>query len=201
MLERVSELKTAIANYTLHIPNLPVFDENKWNIIKKLSVLRRIFHKTTVSLSKRSSTASNIIPQIKFMMLFIGKVSTNAQFSGLSSMLTALKESANTRFSKYLSDSNMTLATFLDPRYKGNFFSDTNDEASETALVNIQKKLVETFEKRQQAVQAEQEVHKEEEAGASSFRGGTSGGNNSEVENVQLQGNFQEDDLNDLDFG
>ncbi len=27
------------------------------------------------------------------------------------------------------------------------------------------------------------------------------GGNDSEVENVQLQGNFQEDNLNDLDFG
>lgn len=103
-------------------PKSSCFDANKCYIIKKLSALLQIFHKTTVSLSERSSTASNIILHIKFLMLYITKASTNAQFSGLGSMLTSLKASANARFSKYLSNSNIILATFLDPRYKGNLF-------------------------------------------------------------------------------
>lgn len=122
-----------------------------------------------------------------FLNLFIRKASTNAQLSGLGSMLTILKVSANTRYWKYLSDSNMILATFLNPRYKF-FFSDISDEPSETALVNMQK-LVETFDKWQQAVQSEQEVRRKEEADAFSYYGGTFAGNDSEVD-VQLQGNL-----------
>lgn len=67
-------------------------------------------------------------------------------------------------------------------------FSDISDEPSETALVNMQK-LVETFDKWQQAVQSEQEVRRKEESDAFSYYGGTFAGNDSEVD-VQLQGNL-----------
>ena len=92
------------------------------------------------------------------MKLFITKASTDSRFSGLGSMLTALKISLDDRFSRFLEDTNMILGTFLDPRYKDDSFQNS-DEASETSLTNIKKKLQEVFEKRRKI-----EVNKEEPA-------------------------------------
>ncbi|MPC45197.1 hypothetical protein E2C01_038889 [Portunus trituberculatus] len=78
--------------------------------------------------------------------------------SGLDSVLTALKVSANARFSTYFSDGNMILGTFLVP----------SDKTSETALVNILKKLVESYKK-------QQEICEEEEATDSNANGSCSG--------------------------
>ena len=47
MLERIFEQKSAIANYCAEIPNLPIFDANKWGLIGKCSLLLKIFHSTT----------------------------------------------------------------------------------------------------------------------------------------------------------
>ena len=47
MLERIYEQKTAIASYCGEIPNLPVFDANKWGLIGKCSILFKMFHQST----------------------------------------------------------------------------------------------------------------------------------------------------------
>ena len=47
MLERIAEQKLAIATYCAQVPNLPVFDANKWTLIGKCSSLLKIFHVTT----------------------------------------------------------------------------------------------------------------------------------------------------------
>jgi hypothetical protein len=47
MLERIFEQKNAIANYCAEIPNLPVFDANKWGLIGKCSYLLKFFHQAT----------------------------------------------------------------------------------------------------------------------------------------------------------
>lgn len=52
MLERIFEQKTAIANYCADVPNLPVFDANKWALIGKCSKLLKIFHETTLRYGK-----------------------------------------------------------------------------------------------------------------------------------------------------
>lgn len=91
----------------------------------------------------------------------------------------------------------MILGTFLDPRYKLSLFSNTSDESSETALVNIRKKLVESYEMQHKA---QQEIHKEEEVAAPGASGGA-GGNDAEVENEKLgDSSSPADDLTDFDF-
>ena len=77
LLERLCEQKKAVASYCVDTANMPVLDANKWNLIAKLTTLLKVFHTTTVRLSERSSTASEIIPQIKFLQLFVEKTSEN----------------------------------------------------------------------------------------------------------------------------
>lgn len=73
MLDRLCEQKKAVASYCVDTANMPVLDANKWNLIAKLTRLLKVFHNTTVRLSDRSSAASEIIPQIKFLELFVEK--------------------------------------------------------------------------------------------------------------------------------
>lgn len=77
MLERLNEQKKAITSYCVDTPNMPVFDANKWNLISKLTSILKIFHNATVRLSERSATAAEIIPQIKFLEMFIEKASSS----------------------------------------------------------------------------------------------------------------------------
>lgn len=55
MLERMFEQKKAIVMYVLDNHQLPSLDGNKWNLIGKLCILLKVFHKTTVRLSARQS--------------------------------------------------------------------------------------------------------------------------------------------------
>jgi hypothetical protein len=47
MLERIFEQKSAIAAYCAQVPNLPVFDANKWALVGKCSTILKTFHETT----------------------------------------------------------------------------------------------------------------------------------------------------------
>lgn len=47
MLDRVYEQRSAITAYCAEIPNLPVFDANKWGIIGKCSNILKMFHQIT----------------------------------------------------------------------------------------------------------------------------------------------------------
>ncbi|KAL7634385.1 UNVERIFIED_CONTAM: hypothetical protein RMT77_014762 [Armadillidium vulgare] len=118
MSERLCEQKKAVASYCVDTANMPVLDANKWNLIAKLTNLLKVFHNTTIRLSERFSTASQIIPQIKFLELFIEKACDSTRYSGLGSTLDALKNSMKERFEDYLADFSVILATYFDPRYK-----------------------------------------------------------------------------------
>lgn len=48
MLERIAEQKAALTSYCADVPNLPVFDANKWMLIEKLVNLLEIFHNMTL---------------------------------------------------------------------------------------------------------------------------------------------------------
>lgn len=83
---------------TLEVPNL-ASDANEWNIIRKLPSLLKIFHKTTVTLSEGSSTASNIVIYMAFVHVILSP--KNFKYEGLSrlvNLVTSFKVSMNTRF-------------------------------------------------------------------------------------------------------
>lgn len=97
LLERLSEKKFTIGNYCLETSNLSVLDANKWNLKGKLVNLLKIFNKITMKLSHRNCTASEIIPQIRFLQLFLSKAETKGKFGGLVGTAAALK-TATQRF-------------------------------------------------------------------------------------------------------
>lgn len=155
MIERIVEQKAAVANYCLDTPNLPVFDANKWTLLGKLTALLKIFHKITVRLSERSATVSEIIPQIKFLQVFVTKASTDNKFSGLGSTLFAINSSMKRRFERYLDDYNPIIATYLDPRYKTTFFQNEPSEDSKMHESNLERTMSDAITKRTEAAQEE----------------------------------------------
>ncbi|XP_077970653.1 zinc finger BED domain-containing protein 4-like [Styela clava] len=189
MLERMFEQKVAIANYVLDTPNLPTIDANKWNLMGKLVKLLEIFHKVTVRLSARSSTISEIIPQVKYIMHLLDVAISGPRFHGLGGTLTSFKTSAKLRFQKYMDSYNCILATFLDPRHKDVLFgAERLIETSKFHRGTIRQRLLETLEKRK----LDAAIHTgESETSCSS---GTESGSDN--------GNLppREDDFSDLDF-
>ena len=77
MLQRIAEQKQAITSYCVETPNMPVLDANEWNMINKVSNLLKVFHDATVRLSEKGATVADIIPQIKFLEIFIEKASSS----------------------------------------------------------------------------------------------------------------------------
>lgn len=80
MLARLTEQKAAIASYCVNTPNMPVLDANKWNLIGKMCSLLKGFHKATVCLSERNSTTAEIIPQIRFLEMYIEKACASNRY-------------------------------------------------------------------------------------------------------------------------
>lgn len=114
--------KKVVENYAPETANLHAYDVSKWVTIEKVSSLLKIFHKTIVTLSQRSSIAFNIITRIKFLLpFFIKKCSSVNNFLDYAACVL-LKECTNMRFYKYLN--NIILGIFIDSRY---IFSEKKD--------------------------------------------------------------------------
>ena len=120
------EQKKAIVSYVSDTQNFPSLDGNKWNLLSKLVSVLRKFHEVTVSLSRRQSLISEIIPQITFLEAFILKVQKNPTAAHvIGTNLFKLQASIIQRCGKYCDNRDIILATFLDPRYKDRFFMNT----------------------------------------------------------------------------
>ena len=106
-----------------------------------------MFNDITNLLSEREAIASAIIPTIQVIKTMLDQAEKSPLFLGLGTTLKECKKSANKRFEKYLNDKNLILATFLDPRYKNNFFP---NEDADSYFENIIKWLVDCSKSLQQ---------------------------------------------------
>ena len=105
--------KKAIVSYVSDAQNLPALDGNKWNLFSKLVSVLRKFHEVTVSLSRRQSLISEIIPQITFLEAFIMKVQKNSIAAhGIGTTLSKLQAAIIHRCGKYCDNHDIILATF-----------------------------------------------------------------------------------------
>ncbi len=103
------------------------------------------FEEITKRLSNKESIISEIIPNIRFIKIYITKVASKGIFGGLGSTIAALKNSIETRCSNYTKDKNMILATFLDPRFKNKMFESSNSGTS-TGIEMLLSMMVDTLE-------------------------------------------------------
>ncbi|XP_065684388.1 zinc finger BED domain-containing protein 4 [Hydra vulgaris] len=106
-----------------------------------------MFNDITNFLSEREAIASAIIPTVQVIQTMLIQAEKSPLFFGLGTILKECKNSANEKFEKYLNDKNLILATFLDPRYKNNFFP---TEVADSYLENIIKWLVDCSKSFQQ---------------------------------------------------
>lgn len=129
----------------------------------------KVFHKITVWFSERETLVSDILPQIQFLKLFLDKLKTESKFSGLGITISALKDTMEKRFSKYLQNYNNIIATFLDPRYKTNFFLKDDIEENEqslTSLKNIKNKIMQAMKKLTNMKKTEDQIKSDSESDA-----------------------------------
>ena len=95
---------------------------HEWNMMVKLLELLGLFHSITKSMSNRYAHSGEIIPFVKILKHYVNDELTREKLTGLHTTLTSLSESFDRRFSKYLSNENCILASYLDPRYKHSVF-------------------------------------------------------------------------------
>ena len=151
MLQRIFEQKKVLALYMIDNPQLPSFDANKWSLIGNLSILLKVFHNVTVRLSERRCLASDILPQVQFLKLFTEKAKTDIRLTGMKATINSAEASMYEQFEKYNDDDNLILATFLDPRYKMEFFGETNElegqsnKKNKNYIINSLQKAAETI--------------------------------------------------------
>ena len=114
-------------------------------------------------MSGRNSNSSDIIPQVKFLQLFMrqaGEATSSENFRGLGCTVAALQASMDKRFSKYLEHDSLILSTFLDPRYKDSLYDKSSSSSSSTNIENIEAKIIEQIKTRKMQI-AESEAHVE----------------------------------------
>ena len=123
MFERTLQLKTDIIVFTSRYNGLNVeITPHEWITMSKLLELLGLFHSITKSMSNRYAHSGEIIPFVKILKHYVNDELTQEKLTGLHTTLKALSESFNRRFSKYLSNDNCILASYLDPRYKHSVF-------------------------------------------------------------------------------
>lgn len=130
MLKRTLEIKESLHLYLAsdNASSLPYFNPNEWNIMQKCINVLAPFEHLTRKLSESSASISDVIPMIKILRSFCEDKNDDSD-CGILSMKETLRTELNRRFNALETVQAYTVATYLDPRYKGKVF--TNDEIVE----------------------------------------------------------------------
>ena len=93
MVSRILEQKQALAIYTADCGSLPSLDGNDWRTLEKITRILKIFHETTIKMSYRESTISDIIPQVEFLKRFLVKALDDDFFIGVKPTIKLMIDS------------------------------------------------------------------------------------------------------------
>jgi hypothetical protein len=128
MLERILQLKPAIAATLLNLPSCGIeFSAQDWNICEKLVRILGVFEEATKMLSGSDTCISSCIP---IVTTIIKSLEIPTGDNEMMEMKRALKKSMEARFSDLETTDHYSVATLLDPRYKHYFFR-SNDAFQE----------------------------------------------------------------------
>ncbi|CAD6191437.1 unnamed protein product [Caenorhabditis auriculariae] len=120
-------------------------DDEVQALVNKMKKFSRKLRKSTVSIAEAttasqhgfSSPISVIVPAVQMLLFHIEELlSDTTNNSRVSQLLGRLKNSVETRTSKYLLDNELKTAIFLDCRYKNAFFETSH---SNIILQKLQK--------------------------------------------------------------
>ena len=124
--------------------------ERDWNLLNAVTNVLRGFKEATESLSKESACVSQYIPTVYLLLksLEINDEDNTETGRGVKGLKKRLSEDLQNRMDEIEIEKReiFSVATLLDPRYKGNFFQ------SEEAKKNAEVRLVELLKKENESV-------------------------------------------------
>lgn len=121
LLERLIEQKRAIAVISLEDKSLVNLSAAQWSLAEKVVSILSPFEELTRSISAKNSLLSQVIPSVHALRSFL----TSDHIQSTNQFRTSLIDQIDTRFKMLDENSRYTCATFLDPRFKSKFFSES----------------------------------------------------------------------------
>ncbi|XP_026736461.1 zinc finger BED domain-containing protein 4-like [Trichoplusia ni] len=132
MFERFSKIKDALCLYMNDNEIDPVLPEECF--IQLLGT----FEEATRELSSSSALISSVIPIIQMLEKKVDDYLTRSQeFDPIRQAVTTLKNELSTKFSSLGENNLYTIATYLDPRYKHNFFTPVTEEKIKDDIIKM----------------------------------------------------------------
>jgi len=120
MLKSVQEQKMALAAYAAENSNVQQLSSHQLDIMKRVIEILSPIEEITRSISADLASVSIIIPYLRILIRALEK---NTDDSGIRTMKSGLLHSLRVRFTGIEEKKQLSLATFLDPRFKDKFFS------------------------------------------------------------------------------
>ena len=137
MAERFLELKPAIISSIANTENdLVELTKENWNYLQKATDVLQVFKEATELLS---SSKASISQAIFIVTMIMEKLKVTLADHGVKQLKRALKDGMEQRFASMEDQEMYSLATFLDPRYKGFMFR--APEKAQIAKEKIAEKL------------------------------------------------------------
>lgn len=133
MLERMSKIKEAVCLYAASNTKVKPLSATDDVLLNNCVAVLKPFDEVTKSVSADSSCDSEIIPLVTTLKVMLKDRST-VQDHGVKAMNAKLLSEMTARFDKLQNNDMYVIATFLDPRYKGNFLE---PHALQRAITNL----------------------------------------------------------------
>ena len=136
MLARMFKLKSAVRMYLADHEKVNVLISSlEWELMEKVITLLKPFFDLTIELSSDLISIAAVIPNLRNLKYYLGKVNTSLVGSMLNDILTAIEN----RFfdesnQSILSNPNYFIPTILDPRFK---YSLPNYDNAKAWLINM----------------------------------------------------------------
>ncbi|CAG9571748.1 unnamed protein product [Danaus chrysippus] len=132
MIERIVELQDAVrSTLALVDRNLPLLSSEDWTTCAQLCQILRPFEEMTKAMSgEKYLTGSSVIIMVRCLKESCKKILGNTEFvSSVRDVAFNLQLGLEERFQRVEQSGTLALNTFLDPRFKTQAFSDTNEAA------------------------------------------------------------------------
>ncbi|RVE41085.1 hypothetical protein evm_014266 [Chilo suppressalis] len=139
MLQRMIRIQDSLCLYASK-HNISQLSPEEWLQLKKIVTILQPFEEITRNMSDNNTSISSVIPLIHTLKYTLrlhtegNKQDTNEKFK---SIIKSTIDQLNSRFSDLQSNNFFAIATYLDPRYKTNFFNEVAKQNIETEIMSI----------------------------------------------------------------
>ena len=184
MLERFLRLKIPLLSSMANSEDVKVEMRNDdWKLLTKVVTVLKCFEEATTRLSNKSASISLTIPIVN---IIIKQLEALKDDFGVKTLKRDLQHAMEVRFDGIEDDEKYTLATFLDPRFKGLLFR------KKETLKNVKEQLVRLLVKGMEDLESDHNMNVNSEMDESGdFHGmEKSGGSQDMEENTKPKGSF-----------